>query len=1076
MRVLFFNRRCERYRRLPTTATATRTNPCTLFARLSLALLIPLSSAHAQSEPTVIAVNCADSRQVLDDGSIYYADQEWVAGADYGAIGGHKSSRLATIHQFLYHDRDPREMALHDRWRIGAHGYRFRLDPGTYELTLHMAEFQRDGAGVAAFGCAAEGDTLYRDFDLAAAAGVARIVDLRNLVTVTDELLDLDFWDVDDRHSISAIGIRPARLDDQTPPAPPAKVEALGTYGGVLVRWARNLETDLQSYRLLQQAPGGEWQVAIDPLLVPYGVIPTAEPIRAAVLAIDLYGNVSDTLFTDLIAPRPDEAAALPLYELQVAPEDLALLNNDATLNIQVSGALEIAGEVRDSVTLEYRGSAQRRAPKKSWNVNLHDNPPVHDHSRLVLKATWVDPTIQRELLTTDLLTQIAAPHAGTFPIRLALNGVYTGVMLDIERLDEEFIALQGWDPAGSFYRINNTLPVLNTVEAYRKQIEAAGAGDWERKDIIAFVEGVNRTPDADILPWLEANLDLDTYLDVICQNAVSANEDWLHDDYYLYHNPADGRWVYLPWDLHESWNQIHRDIDAGTHDNPALFDWNRLFDRVLSVPSLRRAYTERLAAQITTGHLTPEAMHNTLLDRTLTMWPEMDRDTNKYSRETFPPYLTALRKLDSFFAPRVEYLLEEIDRYAPPEEVYIKLAELLPDPTGSAFTQVEIENLATRDFDLSGFALTDDRHDPGKWPIAATTISAGGRIVVDLDSPLATESWLALTRTGTGSTGVDSLRAPSTIIPGRSYGRFPDHSDHWRLLDTLTPGSPNLWTSPLSAAMRVTPASSRPTPRSAPGSLVPPGDPSYAIIHDGDRITVEITLYNNAALAITTDLELRLTSREGILLTPSPLATQSLQVPPYGDATATLQATVPPQEYPVAGYYLQAKAAVDDGAIWASAETQLFLEGDPSYPLVVNEVMAINDTTFADESGEFDDWVELLNASDQPLSLSGLFLTDDPEDDPLRFPLPDRTLQGRERLLIWCDNDPEQGPEHANFKLSGSGEAIALVEATDGRPILRDLWVFGPQQPDRSIGRFPDGNPSWLELSRPSPLAPNAF
>jgi hypothetical protein len=1040
---------------------------------LLLAAAITSRAAPAQSDPTVLAVNCADGQQVLADGSIYYVDQIWEDGLDYGAIGGHRSNRLAPIHEFLYVDRGPDEMDLHDRWRIGAQGYRFRLDPGSYELTLHLAEFQRDGAGVAAFGVAAEGDTLYRDFDLAAEAGVARIVDLRDLVVVDDGILDLEFWDVDDRHPISAIGIRPARIDT-TPPPRPAAMTALGTYGGVLVRWARGLQTDLQGYRLLKQGPGGEWQVAIDRALVPYGVIPTSEPIRAAVVSFDIYGNVSDTVFTDLVAPRPESDSDLQLYELQVAPEDLALLNENAANGAKVSGALWVDDVLRDDLTLEYRGSAQRRAPKKSWNVNLHDNLPLHDRSRLVLKATWIDPTIQRELLMTDLLTQAGAPHAGTFPIRFSLNGDYIGVMLDIERLDEEYLTLRGWDPTASFYRINTTLEVLDDIDEYREGTEAAGAGDWERRDIIAFTEGLNRTAAADLLPWLEENVDLDTYLTVICHNAVGANEDWLHDDYYLYHDPVDGRWVYLPWDLHEGWHQVHRDIDAGTHDNPVIFDWNRLFDRVLSVPSLRRAYTERLAAYISTGHMTPEALHATLRDRAVTMWEDMEIDTNKLSRETFPQYVAEMRKLDDFFAPRVDYLFDEIDRYAPAEEVFIKLSELLPDPLGTAFSQVEIENLATRDFDFSGFALTNDPGDPRKWPLGAATIGADGRLLIDLDPPLAAGSWLALARVG-GSDWVDTLRAPDQVTAGHSYGRFPDHSDRWRLLDALSPGTPNLWSSPLEGELLVTPATAfSDVEGSVPLSPALPGA-DYAIVHEGDRIAIQITLLNSSERSIATNLELRLASREGILLTPTPLASLPLLVPADDSATRIVHARVPSDLYAIGSYRLQLAAKVE-GALWASAEAELFLEGDPLYPLVINELMAINDTTIADDAGEFDDWIEILNASDQPVSLSGLYVTDDPEDDPLRFALPDRTLAARERLLIWCDNDPEQGPEHATFKLGGSGEAIALVEADGSRPVLRDLWVFGPQQADRSIGRFPDGNPSWVTLLAPSPLAPNAY
>ncbi|MCF7974104.1 MAG: hypothetical protein K9N55_09840 [Phycisphaerae bacterium] len=50
---------------------------------------------------------------------------------------------------------------------------------------------------------------------------------------------------------------------------------------------------------------------------------------------------------------------------------------------------------------------------------------------------------------------------------------------------------------------------------------------------------------------------------------------------------------------------------------------------------------------------------------------------------------------------------------------------------------------------------------------------------------------------------------------------------------------------------------------------------------------------------------------------------------------------------------------------------------------LVINELMADNKTTLEDpdESGNWPDWIELYNASDQPVTLNGLYLTDDVND-----------------------------------------------------------------------------------------------
>jgi hypothetical protein len=60
---------------------------------------------------------------------------------------------------------------------------------------------------------------------------------------------------------------------------------------------------------------------------------------------------------------------------------------------------------------------------------------------------------------------------------------------------------------------------------------------------------------------------------------------------------------------------------------------------------------------------------------------------------------------------------------------------------------------------------------------------------------------------------------------------------------------------------------------------------------------------------------------------------------------------------------------------------------------LVINEIMALNRTGIEDpnEAGQFPDWIELYNASDQPVVLNGLYLTDD-VNDPGKWQIPPLT------------------------------------------------------------------------------------
>ncbi len=129
---------------------------------------------------------------------------------------------------------------------------------------------------------------------------------------------------------------------------------------------------------------------------------------------------------------------------------------------------------------------------------------------------------------------------------------------------------------------------------------------------------------------------------------------------------------------------------------------------------------------------------------------------------------------------------------------------------------------------------------------------------------------------------------------------------------------------------------------------------------------------------------------------------------------------------------------------------------------LVINEFLASNDTIVPDQDGEFDDWVELYNNSDEDISLNGYYLSDDPTD-LTKWQFPDTTIFANDFLIIWTDNDEEQEGLHTSFKLSASGESVVL---TNPELEIIDEITFGPQTTDISTGRYPNGTGDFIEMT----------
>lgn len=148
----------------------------------------------------------------------------------------------------------------------------------------------------------------------------------------------------------------------------------------------------------------------------------------------------------------------------------------------------------------------------------------------------------------------------------------------------------------------------------------------------------------------------------------------------------------------------------------------------------------------------------------------------------------------------------------------------------------------------------------------------------------------------------------------------------------------------------------------------------------------------------------------------------------------------------------------------------------NPDVPdLRINEFLASNDSVLADNFGEYDDWIELYNADANDVFLGDLYLTDD-LGDPQKWQLPPKTMRPGTYLLIWADGDGFQGDDHANFKLSASGEQIGIFGSQTMSFAPIDTLTYGPQQTDITYGRLPNGTGPFGPLAFASPNRNNEF
>ncbi|MCP9766887.1 spore coat protein CotH [Lacihabitans sp. LS3-19] len=127
---------------------------------------------------------------------------------------------------------------------------------------------------------------------------------------------------------------------------------------------------------------------------------------------------------------------------------------------------------------------------------------------------------------------------------------------------------------------------------------------------------------------------------------------------------------------------------------------------------------------------------------------------------------------------------------------------------------------------------------------------------------------------------------------------------------------------------------------------------------------------------------------------------------------------------------------------------------------IYINEVMALNTSTIVDNTGNYNDWIEIYNAGPSDVDLANYFISD-LGTNLTKFHLtsvPNQlVVPSQDFLLIWASGNTSSGYNHTDFSLSSTnGEAVYLT-MPDGVTLVSSL-VFPPQRENVSYGRLTDG------------------
>ncbi|SEN24457.1 spore coat protein H [Mesobacillus persicus] len=303
----------------------------------------------------------------------------------------------------------------------------------------------------------------------------------------------------------------------------------------------------------------------------------------------------------------------IPLYNLYIDPLDFKELQRDVWIDDPVPANLIIDRNHLD-IDITYRGSHIREFEKKSYNIQFY-NPPRYQRAKEIhLNAEFNDPSLIRNKLSLDFFSEIGCLSPESKHVFLGLNGKAHGVYLELESVDEHFLAKRKLPTGSIYYAINgnanfslksgsNKGTKKSLVSGYQKKV-------GNRKDdryLKEMIFKINTISKAEFGREVEKVVNVEKYLRWLAGVVLTQNYDGFVHNYALYRNGDSGRFEMIPWDYDATWG---RDVHGRVlrSDYVPIDGFNTLTARILDVDDFRKKY-QRLLIQLLNTHFTIEHM-----------------------------------------------------------------------------------------------------------------------------------------------------------------------------------------------------------------------------------------------------------------------------------------------------------------------------------------------------------------------------------------------------------------------------------------------------------------------------------
>lgn len=253
----------------------------------------------------------------------------------------------------------------------------------------------------------------------------------------------------------------------------------------------------------------------------------------------------------------------LPRFDIELSADSMKKLKSltnydDPDADVYVPATLRYAGETVDSVGLRIKGEASFRklGDKSAFKIKFDEFVPrqsFHGLRRLTLNNAVEDPSFTAERLAYRVFRAAELPAPRCNNALVYVNGEFYGVYANVEAEDKPFLARWFENNDGNLFEETGSDLVPGAEDRF--ELETNG-GTGDTSGLTELIAATTDATEENFSEVISTKLDLERFLRFAAAEAAVNQWDMYAyarlgpNNYRLYENPSDGRFVFLPWGM----------------------------------------------------------------------------------------------------------------------------------------------------------------------------------------------------------------------------------------------------------------------------------------------------------------------------------------------------------------------------------------------------------------------------------------------------------------------------------------------------------------------------------------------